>query len=133
MLGLLVRGVVGGSRAEQWGPRWCACPPFSIEIQFRISVLHRLAHPTGVALVLKQRLERSVADDLRSILGMLRTRATENLLARSLPAVFRCSWIPGPQPLERCGRTARGAAAAGGLPPGHICEKLDDELASSVS
>ena len=68
MLGLLVRGVVGGSRAEQWGLRSRACPPFSIEIQFRISVPHRVAHPTGFALVLKQRLERSVADDLRSIL-----------------------------------------------------------------
>lgn len=122
MLGLLVRGVVGGSRAEQWGPRWCACPPFSIEIQFRISALHRLAHPTGFALVLKQRLERSVADDLRSILGMLRTRATENLLARSLPAVFRCSWIPGPQPLERWQDGARRFGGGGAAARAHLRE-----------
>ena len=49
---------------------------------------------------------------------VLRTRATENLLARSLPAVFRCSWIPGPQPLERWQDGAAARRRRGGCRPG---------------
>ena len=48
--------------------------------------------------------------------------ATANLLARSLPAVFRCSWIPGPQPLERWQDGARRGGGGGAAARAHLRE-----------